>query len=150
MPCWSLWRPRPRAWRRRRRPRAPRCCRVSGSGSPPSIAGCSRHPCRNRNRELRNHLFEFHKKLAVPAACLVFTLFALPAGFLAPRSGRAYGLLVGMIMAALYWSLLVSAHSGGLRHQFAPALAIWAPNLVVLALSGVLYGLWRWRCGSSA
>lgn len=102
------------------------------------------------DRDLRNHLFEFHKKLAVPAACLVFALFAVPAGLLAPRSGRAYGLLVGMIMAALYWSLLVSAHSGGLRHQFTPALAIWAPNLVVLALSGVLYVLWRWRCGYSA
>ena len=102
------------------------------------------------DRGLRNHLFEFHKKLAVPAACLVFTLFALPAGFLAPRSGRAYGLLVGMVMAALYWSLLVFAHNDGLRHQVTPALAIWAPNLVVLALSGVLYVLWRWRCGYSA
>ena len=107
-------------------------------------------PERESDRQLRNHLFEFHKKLAVPAACLIFTLFAVPAGFLAPRSGRAYGLLVGMIMAAVYWSLLVSAHGGGLRHQLAPALAIWAPNLVVLALSGALYALWRWRCGYSA
>ena len=100
--------------------------------------------------ELRNHLFEFHRKLAMPAACLIFALFAVPAGFLAPRSGRAYGLLVGMVVAAGYWSLLVSAHGGGLRHQFTPALAIWAPNLVVLVLSGGLYLLWRWRCGYSA
>lgn len=100
--------------------------------------------------ELRNHLFEFHKKLAMPAACLIFSLFAVPAAFLAPRSGRAYGLLVGMVVAAGYWSLLVSAHGGGLRHQFAPALSIWAPNLVVLALAGALYLLWRWRCGYSA
>ena len=100
--------------------------------------------------ELRNQLFEFHKKLAMPAACLIFSLFAVPAAFLAPRSGRAYGLLVGMVVAAGYWSLLVSAHGGGLRHQFAPALAIWAPNLAVLALSGALYLTWRWRCGYSA
>lgn len=100
--------------------------------------------------ELRNYLFEFHKKLAMPAACLIFSLFAIPVGFLAPRSGRAYGLLVGMIAAAGYWALLVSAHGGGLRHQFAPVLAIWSPNLVVLALAGLLYLLWRWRCGSSA
>ena len=100
--------------------------------------------------ELRNYLFEFHKKVAVPAACLVFALFAVPAGLLAPRSGRAYGLLVGMAMAVVYWSLLVSAHGGGLRHQFSPALAIWTPNLVVLALAGGLYVLWRLRCGSSA
>ena len=102
------------------------------------------------DQELRNYLFEFHKKLAMPVACLIFTLFAVPAGLLAPRSGRAYGLLVGMIMAAVYWSLLVSAHGGGLRYQFTPALAIWTPNLIVIALSAVLYLLWRWRCGSSA
>ena len=150
MPCCSRWGPWLRGWRIPQRPRARRCCssereRLSAEHRRLTAAA---EPA--PDRDLRNHLFEFHKKLAVPAACLVFTLFALPAGFLAPRSGRAYGLLVGMVMAALYWSLLVSAHSGGLRHQFAPALAIWAPNLVVLVLSGVLYVLWRWRCGYSA
>ena len=38
------------------------------------------------DRELRNHLFEFHKKLAVPTGCLVFTLFAIPAGL--PRAAQ--------------------------------------------------------------
>ena len=91
---------------------------------------------------LRNYLFEFHKKFAVPAACLTFMLFALAAGVLAPRSGRAYGLVVGMAMAVVYWGLLVAAHALGQR-SVEPALAIWLPNLVVLAAAGGLYLLRR-------
>lgn len=102
------------------------------------------------DRELRNHLFEFHKKLAVPTGCLVFTLFAIPAGLLVPRSGRAYGLLVGMAVLVLYWALLVSAHSGGLRFRLPPGVAVWTPNLVVLALAVGMWGIRRWRRGFSA
>ena len=102
------------------------------------------------DRELRNHLFEFHKKLAVPAGCLVFTLFAIPAGLLVPRSGRAYGLLVGMAVLVVYWALLVSAHSGGLRFRLSPAVAVWTPNLVVLALAVGMWGIRRWQRGFSA
>ena len=98
-------------------------------------------------RELRNHLFEFHKKVAVPAGCLVFTLFAIPAGLLVPRSGRAYGLLVGMGVLVIYWALLVSAHSGGLRFRLSPAVAVWTPNLVVLTLAAGIWGIRRWRRG---
>ena len=102
------------------------------------------------DRELRNHLFEFHKKLAVPAGCLVFTLFSIPAGLLVPRSGRAYGLLVGMAVLVIYWALLVSAHSGGLRFRLPPAVAVWTPNLVVLSLAAGIWGIGRWRRGFNA
>ena len=91
---------------------------------------------------VRNHLFEFHKKFAVPAACLVFMLFALAAGVVAPHSGRTYGLVVGMAMAVVYWGLLVSAHGVGER-TLHPALAIWMPNLAVLAIAGTLYAVRR-------
>ena len=103
-----------------------------------------------QDRELRNHLFEFHKKLAVPAGCLVFTLFSIPAGLLVPRSGRAYGLLVGMAVLVIYWALLVSAHSGGLRFRLPPAVAVWTPNLVVLSLTVGIWGIRRWRRGFNA
>ena len=119
--------------------------RVQGRLSKLIVADGERH-----GRELRNHLFEFHKKLAVPAGCLVFTLFAVPAGLLVPRSGRAYGLLVGMAVLVVYWALLVSAHSGGLRFRLPPAVAVWTPNLVVLALAAGIWGIRRWRRGFNA
>ena len=103
-----------------------------------------------QSRDLRNHLFEFHKKLAVPAGCLVFTLFSIPAGLLVPRSGRAYGLLIGMAALVIYWALLVSAHSGGLRFRLPPAVAVWTPNLVVLAIAVGMWGIRRWRRGFNA
>ena len=114
------------------------------------LAGLRAADNESHGRELRNHLFEFHKKLAVPAGCLVFTLFSIPAGLLVPRSGRAYGLLVGMAVLVIYWALLVSAHSGGLRFRLPPAVAVWTPNLVVLSLAVGIWGIGRWRRGFSA
>ena len=90
------------------------------------------------DRTLRNHLFEFHKKFSVPLACLVFVVFAFPAGLLAPRSGRAYGLLLGLGVAAVYWVLLFFGQTTGLRLRYSPALTMWFPNLVVLVAGGVV------------
>jgi len=67
-----------------------------------------------------------------------------------PRSGRAYGLLVGMAVLVVYWALLVSAHSGGLRFRLPPAVAVWTPNLFVLSLSVAMWGMIRWRRGFNA
>ena len=47
-----------------------------------------------------------------------------------------------MAMAVVYWGLLVAAHALGQR-SVEPALAIWLPNLVVLAAAGGLYLLRR-------
>ncbi len=89
------------------------------------------------DRTLRNHLFEFHKKFSVPLACLVFVVFAFPAGLLAPRSGRTYGLLLGLGVAVVYWVLLFFGQTTGLRLRYSPALTMWFPNLVVLAAGAV-------------
>ena len=89
------------------------------------------------DRTLRNHLFEFHKKFSVPLACLVFVVFAFPAGLLAPRSGRTYGLLLGLVVAVVYWVLLFFGQTTGLRLRYSPALTMWFPNLVVLVAGAV-------------
>ena len=96
---------------------------------------------------IHKHMFELHRKLAGPLACLVFTIFSIPASLIAPRSGRAYGLIVGMVIATIYWSLLVSSQDGGIREFFSPIIAAWIPNLVVLLISGGMYWVWHWRYG---
>jgi lipopolysaccharide export system permease protein len=97
------------------------------------------------DRTLRNHLFEFHKKFSVPLACLVFVFFAFPAGLLAPRSGRPYGLLLGLGVAVLYWVMLFFGQTTGLRLRSPPGLTMWLPNLVVLAAAGAALFVRRTR-----
>jgi lipopolysaccharide export system permease protein len=91
---------------------------------------------RNRDRKfvdrnLQLYRLEFHKKFSIPFSCVVFVLFAFPVGLLARKSGRAVGFGIGLLMASLYWWLLLIGHTLGIRLELPPAFAMWFPNLVV-------------------
>jgi lipopolysaccharide export system permease protein len=90
------------------------------------------------DRNLQLYLLEFHKKFSIPFSCLVFVLFAFPTGMLARRSGRAVGFGLGLLVSALYWGMLFVGHTLGIRLLFPPPLAMWLPNLLILAAGGAL------------
>jgi lipopolysaccharide export system permease protein len=96
------------------------------------------------DRDLQLYRLEFQKKFSIPAACLLFILFAFPVGLIARRSGRTVGFAVGLFMSAAYWGFLFTGHTLGIRLQLSPVLAMWFPNLIVLAAGGALFA-WRMR-----
>jgi lipopolysaccharide export system permease protein len=96
------------------------------------------------DRNLQLYRLEFQKKFSIPAACLLFILFAFPVGLVARKSGRTVGFAVGLLMSALYWGFLFTGHTLGIRMEMSPVLAMWFPNIIVLAAGGSLF-LWRMR-----
>jgi lipopolysaccharide export system permease protein len=90
------------------------------------------------DRTLQAYLLEFHRKFASPLSCLVFVVFAFPAGLLARRSGRTLGFALGIVMSGLYWAMLIVSYRFGARASFSPLLAMWLPNVVVLAAGTTL------------
>jgi lipopolysaccharide export system permease protein len=68
----------------------------------------------------------------------VFVVFAFPAGLLARRSGRTLGFALGIVMSGLYWAMLIVSYRFGARATFSPLLAMWLPNVVVLAAGTTL------------
>jgi LPS export ABC transporter permease LptF/LPS export ABC transporter permease LptG len=84
---------------------------------------------------------EIHKKLAIPAACLVFGLFALPLGFNNRRGGRSSGFAISMAVILGYYVMLNNGEEAARFGRMAPWLAMWLPNLVLATLGIVL--LWR-------
>ena len=79
---------------------------------------------------------EIHKKFAIPVACLVFGLFALPLGFNNRRGGKASGFALSIAVIVLYYVLLSNGEEAA-RYGRLPAWAgMWAPNLI-LATAGV-------------
>jgi len=90
------------------------------------------------DRNLQLYLLEFHKKFSIPFACLIFVFFAFPTALLARRSGRAVGFGLGLLVSALYWGLLFTAQTLGIRLEFPPLLAMWLPNLLVLVAAVTL------------
>jgi lipopolysaccharide export system permease protein len=82
---------------------------------------------------------EFHKKLAIPFACLTFVLIGLPLGVLAPRSGKYLAYFIGVILIFLYYILLSLGETFSVEGRLHPFLSMWLPNLLLSAVG--LYGL---------
>ncbi|MFP4372862.1 MAG: LptF/LptG family permease [Spirochaetaceae bacterium] len=93
-----------------------------------------------RDRSLQIHRIEFHKKFAIPFACLAFTVFAFPVGLLTRKSGRSVGFAVGLMVAVAYWAMLIAGQTLGTQQPaYSPFMAMWAPNLLVLGLGAVVF-----------
>lgn len=82
-------------------------------------------------------LVEFHKKLAIPFSCLLFTLVAVPLGSRIRRGGRGLSLAISVGCALGYYMLIVAGEGLGDRGLASEALAMWLPNLLI-AIGGSL------------
>lgn len=77
---------------------------------------------------------EVHKKFSFPAACLVFGLVGLPLGVVNRRGGRAAGFAVSTAIVLGYYVLYASGETQAVKGLVHPALAMWLPNILLVAL----------------
>ena len=89
-------------------------------------------------RQLRAHGVEIHKKLALPAACLVFAVLGLPLGLAAGRTGRTGGFSIGLAVVLVYYALLTAGEKAAMDGRLPPALAMWAPDILLAAAGALL------------
>ena len=82
---------------------------------------------------------EFHSRLAVPFACIVFTLLAMPLGIQNKRSGKAAGFSLSIGILLLYYIAISAFKALGEKGLLSPALACWAPNLLFLLFAAYLF-----------
>ncbi len=93
------------------------------------------------DRSLQIYLLEFHKKFSIPFGCLSFVFFAFPVGLFTKRSGRSVGFGIGLFISILYWGILISGQTFGLRLNFSSGFSMWLPNIVILLLSIVAFAV---------
>lgn len=84
---------------------------------------------------------EFQRRVAFPAACLVFVLLGVPMGVRPRRGGRAAGLILTLILIGGYYFLFVSGDHMAAQGRISPGWGVWAANIVATALGLIL--LWR-------
>jgi lipopolysaccharide export system permease protein len=91
---------------------------------------------------------EWHKRLALPLAGLVFPLLGFPLAARSPRGGRSLALAVSLVIVVAYYVLLDALEGMATRGQVPVWLAIWGPNLLFGAAGlTLLLGTvrtWRW------
>lgn len=81
---------------------------------------------------------ELHKRQALPVAALVFALVAFPLAVRSHRGGRSVAFIATLGILLFYYLTLTSLESLALRRGMPLVLAIWAPNVVLAAVGGVM------------
>jgi LPS export ABC transporter permease LptG len=84
--------------------------------------------------EYREWRTQIHKRLAYPAACLVFALLGVGFGISHVRTGRSFGLLLGLAITITYYLLALSGEHSAISGKLPVWLGVWMANLVLLAL----------------
>lgn len=84
-------------------------------------------------RRLRAHRIEIHKKLALPAACLVLALLGLPLGVMTGRAGRTGGFALGLVVILVYYALLTAGEQAAMDGRVPAAFGMWGPDIVLTA-----------------
>ena len=90
-------------------------------------------------KQLMAMQLEFHSRLALPFACFVFALLAMPLGIQNKRSGKAAGFSLSIGILLLYYVALSTFKSFGEKGALSPLIACWSPNLLFLLLAFYLF-----------
>jgi LPS export ABC transporter permease LptF/LPS export ABC transporter permease LptG len=84
---------------------------------------------------------EFHRRLALPTACLVLVLIGIPLGLSAKKGGRGAGFVLTIILVFVYYFLSIIGVAMARGGRVAPALGVWMANIVFAVVGALL--LWR-------
>ncbi|MEA5112456.1 MAG: LPS export ABC transporter permease LptF [Geobacteraceae bacterium] len=90
-------------------------------------------------RTLRELAIEFHRRLAFPFACFVFACIGIPLGLQNRRSGKSTGFSLCIVLLLVYYIFLSAGKTLGQKGTIPPALSMWLPNLVFIAIGIYLF-----------
>lgn len=90
-------------------------------------------------RRINEFQVEYHKKFAIPFACIVFVLIGAPIAVRFPRGGPGMVIAISLLIFGIYYMSLIGGESLGDKGQIKPFWGPWAPNFLFLILS--IWGL---------
>jgi LPS export ABC transporter permease LptF/LPS export ABC transporter permease LptG len=86
-------------------------------------------------------LIEFHRRLALPTACVVLALVGIPLGLSSKKGGKSSGFVLTIVLVFAYYSASLVGVSLARQGRVSPALGVWLAN--ILFLVGGAFLLWR-------
>jgi len=86
-------------------------------------------------------MIEYHRRLALPTACIVLALVGIPLGLSSKRGGKSTGFVLTILLVFAYYSLSLIGVSLARQGRLSPLWGGWMADIVFL-LGGVFL-LWR-------
>jgi LPS export ABC transporter permease LptF len=81
---------------------------------------------------------EFHRRLALPFACLSLALVALPLGVSTTRGSKSMGMVFSLILMLVYYLVFIGGTRVAANAQFSPMIGAWLANAGFAVLGGFL------------
>jgi len=89
----------------------------------------------------RWYWIEFHRRFALPTACIVLALVGFPLGLSAKKGGKSAGFVLTILLVFAYYLVSLTGVSLARQGKISPALGVWLANAVCLIAGAFL--LWR-------
>jgi LPS export ABC transporter permease LptF/LPS export ABC transporter permease LptG len=87
----------------------------------------------------RWYLIAFHKRLALPTACLVLALVGIPLGLSSKKSGKSGGFVLTILLVFVYYVISLVGVSMARQGRVSPWFGAWLADIVFLALAIFLF-----------
>jgi LPS export ABC transporter permease LptG/LPS export ABC transporter permease LptF len=89
----------------------------------------------------RWYLIEFHRRFALPTACLVLAMVGIPLGLSSKKSGKSGGFVLTIALVFIYYFVSLIGVSLARQGKIGPMFGAWLANLVFFAVGAFL--LWQ-------
>ncbi len=83
---------------------------------------------------------EIHKKYSIPFSCIIFVLLGAPLAIRSGKKGMTMSIAFSIFFFLIYYVFLITGEKLADRRLLEPWLAMWLPNIILLAAAGLL--LW--------
>lgn len=84
-----------------------------------------------------SYLIEFHRRLSMPSLCLLIMLLGPSLSLLFGRSGKLGGLVIGLSIFVVYYSLMLYGESMAKAEKISSLLGSWF-SFIILAFASIL------------
>lgn len=99
----------------------------------------------NDPKQINLYRMEFNKKFSIPFGAFFFVVLAFPLGLLSRTNGQSVGFVLGLIIAVLYWAMLIGGQTLSSRVGLDGALMMWLPNIVIFVTGLFFLGRRLWQ-----
>jgi len=82
-------------------------------------------------------IVELNYRLALPVACLVLALVGVPIGLISRKGGKAFGLMLSILLVFIYYVLMASGLNLAKEGRLNPVTGLWMAN-VAFAIAGLM------------